>query len=83
VRHLAPKIENDGPGLNDLAAKLVRNVASRNPLTAAIYEELQPEVDGALKNALGNQHVDLSVVHEVATRAHKIAKNAAGKVRHE
>lgn len=79
MKHKAPIVvdENAGPGLNDVASRLIQAVAARNPLTAAIHEELSPEIDGVLREHLGNQHVNLKQVHEVAVRAHRIARKAS------
>jgi hypothetical protein len=82
MKHSAPKVlnENEGPGLNDFAAKLARAVASRNPVAAAIYEECEPEINEALRGALGNQHAGLAEISRTAARAHRIATNAAAKM---
>jgi hypothetical protein len=82
MKHSAPKVlnSNEGPGLNDFAGKLARAIASRNPVTAAIYEECQDEISEVLRDALGNQHAGLAEISKHAVRASRIAVNAAAKM---
>lgn len=79
MKHQKPVVQSEGPGINDIAAKVVRSVAARNPLTAAIFEECEGEINSYLKDALGNQKPDFQKLHEVGSRAYRIASNAAMK----
>ena len=82
MNHKGPIIDDPdaGPGFHTLAERLLRNAVALNPLTAAIYEEVEPDLQRMLKESLGNQNEKLAEVHNLASRAHRIAMNAAGKV---
>ena len=82
MKHQAPIIDDPqaGPGFDSIAEKVVRNIVSRNPLMAAVYEEMEPEVQGLLKEHLGNQNINLASIHAVTQRGARIVRNAAQKI---
>ena len=83
MRYRAPIIDDPttGPGLNDIAAHVVRKVVSQNPIASAIFEEMEPEINGLLKHAVGNHQPDMKAIHDVTSRTGRVIQRIAQKTR--
>ena len=83
MRYRAPVVDdpNAGPGLNDIAAHVVRKVVSQNPIASAIYEEMEPEINGLLKEAVGNHKPDMKAIHDVTSRTGRVIQRIAQKTK--
>lgn len=81
MRYRAPIIDDPttGPGLNDIAAHVVRKVVSQNPIASAIFEEMEPEINGLLKHAVGNHKPDMKAIHDVTSRTGRVIQRIAQK----
>jgi len=72
MKYQAPKINTHSA--DEILGRLARHAAGRipNPLVRAIVEEIQPEIDDALREHFGEHEIDLSRLNGGLTRVGRV-----------
>ena len=64
----------EGVQASEVAGRLLRKGVQRlgNPMVEAIFEEMQPEIEGLLSQHLGDSEIDLASVNAGLNRAGRV-----------